>query len=143
MQTAVYVPAKTAYTEMAGVWEASVRATHHFLNEAYIQRIKLMLFDIFDALQLFCIANDEKIAGIMGLSDDKVEMLFVLPEYCGRGIGRQLMEYAMHEKGIKKVDVNEQNEAATAFYKHLGYRVTGRTETDPLGKPHPILAMEL
>ncbi|PSG70607.1 GNAT family N-acetyltransferase, partial [Escherichia coli] len=35
--------------------------------------------------------------------------------------------------------VNEQNEQAVGFYKKVGFKVTGRSEVDDLGKPYPLL----
>ena len=54
----------------------------------------------------------------MGLSDELIEMLFVHPAEQGKGCGKQLIQYALHEKYIYKVDVNEQNESAHRFYQH-------------------------
>ncbi|RYY36243.1 MAG: GNAT family N-acetyltransferase [Sphingobacteriaceae bacterium] len=142
MQTAIYVPTKNDYPEMAEVWEASVRATHLFLSEEYLLHIKSLLYEIFDMLKLYCISHNGNITGIMGLSDDKIEMLFIHPDAMGKGLGKKLLLFAVNEKGIKKVDVNEQNEPATAFYKHMGFEVISRAETDSIGKPHPILAMQ-
>jgi putative acetyltransferase len=39
-------------------------------------------------------------------------MLFVDPVARGKGIGKLLMQYAIEEHKISKVDVNEQNEQA-------------------------------
>lgn len=142
MQSAILTPTKVDYPEMVDVWEASVRATHHFLDEEYIRHIKSLLYDIFNMLNLYCYRHNEKIAAIMGLSEDKIEMLFVDPEIRGIGIGKQLVLYAINEKGIKKVDVNEQNKQAVGFYQHTGFNVISRTETDSLGKPYPILLMQ-
>ncbi len=36
-------------------------------------------------------------------------------------------------------NVNEQNEQAVGFYKKVGFKVTGRSEVDDLGKPYPLL----
>ncbi|WP_267461661.1 GNAT family N-acetyltransferase [Klebsiella pneumoniae] len=36
-------------------------------------------------------------------------------------------------------NVNEQNEQAVGFYQKMGFRVTGRSETDDLGQPYPLL----
>ena len=66
----------------------------------------------------------------MGLSDELIEMLFVHPDEQGKGYGKQLMQYALHEKHIYKVDVNEQNEKAHRFYLHMGFQLIGRDETD-------------
>ncbi|RYZ54653.1 MAG: GNAT family N-acetyltransferase, partial [Chitinophagaceae bacterium] len=49
--------------------------------------------------------------------------------------------YAVSDLDKKWVDVNEQNEMAVGFYRHFGFRVTGRSETDSLGKPYPLLTM--
>ena len=95
-------------------------------------------------VKLFCTRDEHgKIIGFLGTADDKVEMLFIDPSAIGSGVGRKFMKYAIQELGIKKVDVNEQNEQAVGFYKHLGFRVVDRSELDPSGKPYPILHMEL
>ena len=44
---------------------------------------------------------------------------------------------------VKKVGVNEQNEQAVGFYKHMGFEVIGRSDFDGMGKPFPLLFMEL
>ena len=53
------------------------------------------------------------------------------------------MEYARDKKHMDKVDVNEQNEKALQFYLHLGFQIIGRDETDSMGKPFPILHLQL
>ena len=73
----------------------------------------------------------------MGLSDDMLEMLFVLPEEQGHGYGKAFVDYAIDKCNIYKVDVNEDNEQAYKFYLHMGYEVIGRDELDPSGKPFP------
>ena len=68
---------------------------------------------------------------------------FIRPDQQGKGYGKRLMEYAVHQKHIHKVDVNEQNGQACRFYQHMGFQVAGRDETDPMGKPFPILHLQL
>ena len=41
------------------------------------------------------------------------------------------------------VDVNEQNEQAYGFYRHLGFKVIGRDATDASGEPYPILHLKI
>lgn len=133
------------YEAMTAVWLASVRATHGFLSpediEFYHQRIPSLymphvdLYAIYDA-QGSCRA-------FLGLSPGMVEMLFVHPEDMGRGYGSALLRFACKERGIRHVDVNEQNEQALDFYLHHGFKVTGRDATDSEGKPYPILHMTL
>jgi len=132
------------YTKLIQVWEASVRATHHFLNEADILSYKkLILQKYFDQVNLYCIKEHHAIQGFLGLSGDTIQMLFIHPDQRGKGIGKRFVEFAIAENNVNKVDVNEQNEQAVGFYKHLGFVITERFENDDAGKPYPVLAMEL
>lgn len=132
----------TLKEELLQVWEASVRSSHHFLTEADIDFFRPRVRDIYlPAVDLYVI-RDKGIAAFMGLSDDMVEMLFVLPSEKGKGYGTALLNYAFEEKHIGKVDVNEDNVEAYRFYLGRGYRVIGRDETDADGKPFPILHLE-
>ncbi len=136
---------KTEFPEVVVVWEASVRATHHFLDEKDIQYFKpLILNEYLNAVQLGCIRNtDKEIIGFMGVADRQLEMLFIHPEYRGMGIGKSLLTYSIHELNVNKVDVNEENEQAVEFYMHCGFEIISRSELDASGKPYPILHMEL
>jgi len=79
----------------------------------------------------------------MGVAEQKIEMLFVSPEYIGKGVGGRLLHYAISEQGAQYIDVNEQNPPATAVYEHIGFRVYERSATDDQGQPFPILRMKL
>lgn len=136
---------KDEYPEVLEVWEASVRATHHFLKEEDIQYFKPLILNTYlDAVELRCMRNvHHNIVGFLGVAKDGLEMLFIHPDYRGHKIGSTLLNYAIQEFNITKVDVNEQNEQALGFYKHQGFEVVGRSELDPSGKPYPILHMVL
>jgi len=136
---------KIEYPEVVNVWEASVRATHHFLTEADILYFKpLILNSYLDAVELRCIRNNsKKIVGFLGVADQNLEMLFIHPTYFGKGIGKALLDYSMDQLNVRKVDVNEQNEQAVGFYQHCGFKTVGRSELDASGKPYPTLHMEL
>lgn len=127
------------------LWEASVRATHHFLQEEDIYAIKPMVEAAFQQVKvLLCAKNEaQDILGFIGIDDNKVEMLFLDPLNRGKGLGKVLITHAIHHYGIQYVDVNEQNEEAVGFYRHMGFQEIGRSETDPMGNPFPLLHMAL
>src|SRR5262245_29095292 len=130
------------YPVIAEIWELSVRATHHFLPEDYLQQIKILLPGILPAVPVYVYRSDNgNIAGFLGVDAEKIEMLFIHPQHMGKGIGRKLMQYAVDELHATKVDVNEDNPEATAFYKRLGFVVVSRSEMDGMGKPFPLLHM--
>jgi len=144
-QQQIYKAAPEDFTALADVWEASVRATHHFLSEADIQFYKPLVRDEYLKLVEVYYVRDAKgqIAGFVGTADGKVEMLFIHPERRGEGIGKKLLQYAVQELQANAVDVNEQNEQAVGFYEHFGFRTISRSELDSMGKPYPILHMQL
>jgi len=133
------------YQVVVDVWEASVRATHDFLKEEDILYFKpLILRDYLKLVDLRAVRNeDQRIIGFLGVADSKIEMLFIHPDLRGKGIGKLLVDYALGDLKVKKVDVNEQNYLAVGFYEHLGFKTISRSELDGLGMPYPILHMEI
>lgn len=143
MRTEIYEFGSENYEELRDIWEKSVRATHDFLEEKDILDIKEKIFTYFSYVDIFGMKNEEgKITGFIGLSEDKIEMLFVAPEYFGKSIGKKLVSFAVKDMGIYLVDVNEQNPKAFEFYKKIGAVIVSRDETDSEGNPFPILHLE-
>jgi len=132
------------YNKLVKVWEDSVRATHDFLTESEIEKIKLYVPEALKRVQNLVVAEEdgEPIAFI-GVENKKIEMLFVSPENRGKGIGRQLVNYAINNFGINTVTVNEQSPQAVGFYGRLGFEIYKRTDTDEQGNNYPLLYMRL
>ncbi|MEW5930060.1 MAG: GNAT family N-acetyltransferase [Gemmatimonadota bacterium] len=127
------------------VWEASVRATHHFLAPADVDFFRPLIPDVLaQVAELVCVRDAAGgVVGFLGVEDGKVEMLFVHPDVRGRGIGGRLLRHAVDVLGATRLDVNEQNEQAVGFYLKMGFFVESRSELDGMGKPFPLLRMKL
>jgi putative acetyltransferase len=132
------------YPRVVEVWEASVRATHHFVAESDIEIFRPMVRGVLPHIELACIRDNEgAVAGFTAVAHGKVEMLFIHPDWRGQGVGRRLLNHAVEAMGATGLDCNEQNDQALGFYKRMGFEVVGRSELDGTGKPYPILHMEL
>ena len=107
------------------VWESSVRATHLFLSDSEIKKIKEYVPQALIGIAHLMIAEDDRGCPVafMGIEDGTLEMLFISPE--------------------ERVAVNEQNPQAKGFYEHLGFQVYKRTDLDEQGNPYPLLYMSL
>lgn len=136
-------PTASELDALTDLWEASVRATHDFLTPEDIQFFRrLVREEALPAATLHVLRDNGAFAAFAGTDGDKLEMLFVAPARRRQGLGRQLVEHLTACCGLRKVDVNEQNRQAAAFYARLGFRVVSRDARDPSGKPYPILHLE-
>lgn len=127
------------------VWDASVRATHHFLPEHGIAKLAPIVRELLHTFSpLHCVRDAAGVPfAFMGTSGAMLEMLFVDPAQRGKGAGRLLTEYAIAQLGVTEVDVNEGNVQAHGFYQRLGFRQHGRSARDGFGDPYPILHLRL
>lgn len=128
------------------IWLRSVRATHAFLSDGDIQSLLPHVRDYLasDAPEFWVLcADDGALMGFMGMAGNKMESLFLAPEYHGRGGGRRLVRHAQELYGELTTDVNEQNPAALRFYEACGFVVEGRSAVDGGGRPFPLLHLRL
>lgn len=134
------------YPILLKVWESSIRATHDFLNEQDIQTLRPLILHTYLpglTITLARLSCDHSIVGFTGVSENRIEMLFVDADQRGKGIGKLLLLQATNEQCADELDVNEQNIQAITFYKKHGFETFGRSEVDCQGKPYPLLHMKL
>lgn len=128
---------------LLAVWESSVRATHLFLTEDEILRIRDYVPQALNGAAHLVIAEETGCpVAFMGVADGCLEMLFVEAGYRGSGCGKALLQYGMERYGVDSLTVNEQNPQAVGFYSHMGFQMVRRSETDEQGGPYPILYMK-
>ena len=129
--------------QLREVWEVSVKATHLFLSDGEIERIKAYVPQALHAVEHLVIAAGETgwPAAFMGAEAGSLEMLFLAPEARGKGLGKRLLQYGIEHFAVERVTVNEQNPQARGFYEHMGFHVYKRTELDEQGNPYPLLYM--
>ncbi len=133
----------SVFERLVNIWEASVRDTHFFLTESDITELRPLLLDSYLPNLPVFMARDEMGAthGFIGVDENRIEMLFIDAASRGKGVGKQLLAYAIEKLHANEVDVNEQNPQGVGFYKHMGFVQTGRSEVDGQGKPFPLLHM--
>ncbi|KNC10451.1 GCN5 family acetyltransferase [Pantoea sp. RIT-PI-b] len=139
--TGIYQAQESDFEAITAVWEASVRATHDFLQEADILALRPQVRMHYLPMVKLRVYRDEQhtIVGFLGVAENRLEMLFVTPQAFGQGIGTQLLRYATQHLGVNELDVNEQNPQALGFYQRQGFVITGRSPLDGQGNPFPLL----
>ncbi|SDF97436.1 putative acetyltransferase [Fontibacillus panacisegetis] len=133
------------FQELLVIWETSVRATHFFLTEEDIPKLRTQVKAALAVIDTLIVAKDDsyKPIAFMGIQDGKLEMLFISSENRGDGVGKTLISYGIKEYHVESLDVNEQNPQALGFYEHMGFEVYERSEFDEQGNHFPILHMRL
>ena len=131
-------PAPAELEALTDLWERSVRATHDFLAPEDIAFFRRMVREeALPGVEELHVIGDEKngFAAFAGVEAGKLEMLFVAPEKRGRGLGRELVEYLVARRGVRRVDVNEQNAQAALSVADRAYLLeTGRITLSGTGK---------
>ncbi|HDX8998948.1 TPA: acetyltransferase [Klebsiella michiganensis] len=126
--------------KLIAIWRRSVDATHDFLSKEYRAELEDLVSAFLPEAPLWVAVTekDESVA-FMLLTGEHMDALFVDPTVRGCGVGKLLIEHALTLAPKLTTNVNEQNKQAVGFYKKMGFKVTGRSETDDLGKPYPLL----
>lgn len=135
---------ETLINKLTIIWQKSVEATHLFLSP---QDIKDILPQVVIGLKqipilLVSFTDDAAPIGFAGIADDKLEMLFLSPDYFQQGIGYKMISTAIQDYQIKYVDVNKQNPKALKFYLRQGFTIFKHSPVDSDNRPFPILHLK-
>ncbi len=132
------------YDTLFDIWDSAVSATHDFLKKEDFLYYKSQLPLYFKYVDLYIYRDtDFLIKGFLGVSESKIEMLFIDNQYRKQGIGKKLLRFAIDTLHLIKVDVNEENKQALNFYISFGFKQIGYSKIDSEGKAYPIIFMQL
>lgn len=95
-------------------------------GEMQVLPLALMYRDNPEALRGFYVYDDGFVKGLVHIAGTQIAELYVDSFFAGRGIGGQLMGYAIAEHGCDHLWVLEKNEAAIRFYQRHGFVTDGQ-----------------
>lgn len=123
------------------IWRAAVDATHGFLTPGDRAEIDRMVADEFLPHAAVTLIEDPSgcAQGFLVMDGDMIDALFVDPAVHGMGYGSALLDHALALAPGARVDASEQADNALPFYEARGFVRTGRSETDPQGRPYPLI----
>lgn len=122
------------------IWRDAVDATHGFLTPEDRAEIDGMVQRFLAEAELWLVdGTDGRAAGFLVMDGDLIDALFVDPAVHGRGYGTALLDHALTLAPEALVDASEQATNALPFYEARGFVRIGRSETDPQGRPYPLV----
>lgn len=121
------------------IWRAAVDATHGFLTPEHRVEIDAFVAEFFPKADLWMVDDEDTPVGFLIMDGAMIDALFVHPSVHGRGFGTALLNQALRLAPDAVVDASEQATNALPFYEARGFVRTGRSETDPEGRPYPLI----
>ena len=94
--------------------------THAFIAASFWTEHFEMVRDMLPQAELYVHEdeNTRQIDGVIGLTENHIEGIFVAKAARSKGIGRALLDYAKSRKPRLDLSVYQKNERALAFYRH-------------------------
>jgi putative acetyltransferase len=125
------------------IWRSAVEAGHRFLTSEDIDWYGELVADYLPKMSDLRVAvrDDGRPVGFIAQEAGQIHMLFVAPHSQGTGVGSALLAHVSETEPILRLDVNEQNPTALAFYLARGFELVGRSEMDGQGRPFPLLSL--
>lgn len=126
------------------IWRDAVDATHSFLTPTDRREIDRMVAEEFlPNAELWLVDGpDGRAAGFLVMDGAMIDALFVDPVLHGQGYGTALLDHALALSPEATVEASEQADNALPFYEARGFVRTGRSETDPEGRPYPLIQLQ-
>ncbi len=122
------------------IWTDAVDATHDFLSaEDRAEIDRLVANDFLPKVELWLAVGGGDSLGFLVMDGRTIDALFVDPARHRRGIGTFLLDHALSIAPDALVDASEQATNALPFYLARGFRIVGRSPTDPQGRPYPLI----
>ncbi|HEY8592139.1 MAG TPA: acetyltransferase [Sphingomicrobium sp.] len=127
------------------IWRAAVDATHQFLTPDDRRDIDRMVAeDFLPKVEMWIAADaEDRPRGFLVMDGTMIDALFVHPDCHGQGIGTMLLDHALKIAPDARVDASEQASNALPFYLAKGFTIVGRSETDPQGRPYPLVHLAM
>jgi putative acetyltransferase len=125
------------------IWRAAVDVTHGFLTPDDRVEIDRMVADEFlPNVDLWLVDDAQRRAvGFLVMDGEMIDALFVDPTVHGQGLGTALLAHALTLAPGALVEASEQATNALPFYEARGFARIGRSETDPQGRPYPLILL--
>ncbi|MEM7103735.1 MAG: N-acetyltransferase [Bacteroidota bacterium] len=119
---------------LLNTWYQASLVAHPFLEDAFLQKEKQMIQDVYIPNTKTWVYEDEGIVvGFIAMMDNEVGAIFVMPNKQGRGIGSQLMNWAAQMHSTLEVEVFEKNKIGRGFYKRYGFRFLSKNMHEETG----------
>jgi len=108
------------------IWRDASALAHPFLTPAFLEAEAENVRNVYPKYADIWVKEfDGQVVGFIALLGAEVGAIFLDPHHHGKGMGRELMDFAAKMRGALTVDVFRDNTIGRAFYDAYGFKPTG------------------
>jgi putative acetyltransferase len=105
-------------------WYNAQSIAHPFLSEQFIEKVKIMMKDIFiPNSKTWVYEKEGELIGFIAMMNNEIGGLFVNPAYQTQGVGTCLLNYISKNHNSIEVEVFAKNKIGLPFYYKNGFTI--------------------
>ena len=111
---------------MVDIWRKASEYAHPFLSCDFLDAEAGNVRNVYpNYAEIWMKEIDTIPVGFIALIGSEVGAIFLDPAHHGKGLGREMMDFAVAQRGALTLDVFKANSVGRAFYKRYGFRQVG------------------
>ncbi|MBT6089732.1 MAG: GNAT family N-acetyltransferase [Rhodospirillaceae bacterium] len=120
---------------VVSVWRTASDLAHPFLSEAFQDKEQENVRNVYPQFaEIWVKEIEDKVVGFVALIENEVGAIFLDPNLHGQGIGREMMDFVIGQKGSVSLDFFKENEIGRRFYDRFGFVETKEYLHEDSGK---------
>ena len=114
---------KADINKVADIWLDTNIKAHYFIPAQYWKRNFGLVKELLLQATVYVYEDNQEIQGVVGLSDEYIEGIFVSAEMQSQGIGKILLNYVKGKRNNLLLNVYQKNTRAISFYQREGFEI--------------------
>ena len=114
---------KADINKVADIWLDTNIKAHYFIPAQYWKRNFGLVKELLLQATVYVYEDKQEIQGVVGLSDEYIEGIFVSAEMQSQGIGKILLNYVKGKRNNLLLNVYQKNTRAISFYQREGFEI--------------------
>lgn len=121
------------------IWLSANLQAHGFIDPVYWKDQEEMVGEMISKADVAVYERGGVIQGLIGLSGQQIEGLFVDEKSRSQGIGRALLDFVKRKYPVLTLQVYEKNLRAVRFYQREGFSVREKQVDEQMGEAEYVM----
>ena len=133
---------KADINKVADIWLDTNIKAHYFIPAQYWKRNFGLVKELLLQATVYVYEDKQEIQGVVGLSDEYIEGIFVSAEMQSQGIGKILLNYVKGKRNNLLLNVYQKNTRAISFYQREGFEIQCNGIDEATGERDYVMAWQ-